>query len=59
MGKSPRLEPVSSLAFAAKARRPLYSVLENERAKKIGLRGFSSWKEALRTYLERKSLIPK
>jgi dTDP-4-dehydrorhamnose reductase len=57
--RSPRLEAVSSQAFAAKARRPLYSVLKNERAKKIGLRDFSSWKEALRTYLETKSLIPK
>ena len=57
--KSPRLEPVPSRVFAAKARRPLYSVLENQRAKKIGLRDFSDWKNALRTYLERKSLIPK
>jgi dTDP-4-dehydrorhamnose reductase len=58
-GRNPRLEPVSSRAFAAKARRPLYSVLENERAKKMGLRDLSPWKEALRTHLERKSLIPR
>jgi len=57
--RSPCLEPVSSRAFAAKARRPLYSVLENERAKRMGLPDFSPWKEALRTYLERKSLIPR
>jgi dTDP-4-dehydrorhamnose reductase len=58
-GRNPRLEPLSSRAFAARAPRPLYSVLENERAKKIGLRGFSTWKEALRAYLEKKSLIPR
>lgn len=59
LGRSPRLEPVSSRAFGAKARRPLYSVLENERAKRLGLQGLSPWKAALRMYLEKKSLIPR
>jgi len=59
LGKSPRLEPVSSRAFAATARRPLYSVLENKRAKETGLRDFSSWDEALRAYLEKRGLIPR
>jgi dTDP-4-dehydrorhamnose reductase len=52
LGRSPRLEPVSSGAFAAKARRPLYSVLENKRAKETGLRDLSPWNEALKAYLQ-------
>jgi len=59
LGRSPRLEPVDSKTFAAKARRPLYSVLENKRAKEIGLRDFSLWDEALRVYLEKRALIPR
>lgn len=59
LGRNPRLEPVDSKTFAAKARRPLYSVLENKRAKEIGLKDFSSWNNALRVYLEKKGLIPR
>ena len=59
LGRTPRLEPVSSKDFAAKARRPLYSVLENDRARKAGLRDLSAWNEALRVYLEKRSLIPR
>ena len=57
LGRKPRLEPVDSKSFAAKARRPLYSVLENKRAREIGLRDFSSWKDALKAYLEKKGLM--
>jgi len=59
LDKRPLLEPVSSMAFAAKARRPPYSVLENKRAREIGLKDFSSWNDALRAYLEKKGLIPR
>jgi dTDP-4-dehydrorhamnose reductase len=59
LGRRPLLEPVDSKTFAAKAWRPLYSVLENKRAKEIGLRDFSPWKEALRAYLVKKGLIPR
>lgn len=59
LGRKPRLEPVDSRTFAAKARRPLYSVLENKRAKEVGLKDFSSWKDALRAFLEKKGLIPR
>ncbi|MHB8055428.1 MAG: dTDP-4-dehydrorhamnose reductase [Candidatus Aminicenantales bacterium] len=48
--------PVDSAAFASKARRPAYSVLENGRTKKIGLTPFSPWKSALEVYLREKSL---
>jgi dTDP-4-dehydrorhamnose reductase len=59
LGRKPRLVPVSSKEFAARARRPLYSVLENGKAKTIGLRDFSLWQDALRSYLEKRSLIPR
>jgi len=59
LDKRPLLEPVSSMAFAAKARRPPYSVLENKRAREIGLKDLSSWNDALRAYLEKKGLIPR
>jgi len=59
LDKRPLLEPVSSMAFAAKARRPPYSVLENKRAREIGLKDFSSWNDALRAYLEKKGLMPR
>jgi len=54
IGKAPVLEPVDSSAYGSKARRPLYSVLENKKAKEAGLRPFSPWKDALRDYLKRK-----
>ncbi len=54
VGKSPRIEAVDSSAYGSKARRPLYSVLENRRAKAEGLSPFSPWRDALRDYLARK-----
>jgi dTDP-4-dehydrorhamnose reductase len=54
LGRPARLEPVDSRALGAKARRPRYSVLENKRAKAIGLPDFSPWPAALRDYLRRK-----
>ncbi|OGD39344.1 MAG: dTDP-4-dehydrorhamnose reductase [Candidatus Aminicenantes bacterium RBG_19FT_COMBO_58_17] len=57
LGRRPHLEPVDSKTFGAKARRPLYSVLKNKRAKETGLRDFSSWNDALRAYLGKKGLI--
>ena len=57
LGKSPRIEAVDSSAYGAKARRPAYSVLENKRAKDIGLSGFSSWKDALEAYLRKRGYL--
>jgi dTDP-4-dehydrorhamnose reductase len=57
LGKRPRLEGVDSQTFGAKARRPLYSVLENKRAKEIGLSPFSPWPEALKSYLKKKGYL--
>lgn len=54
---SPQFEPADSRTFGAKAPRPSYSVLENKRAKDLGLKGFSPWKKALADYLQRKGYI--
>jgi dTDP-4-dehydrorhamnose reductase len=54
IGKAPVLEAVDSTAYGSKAPRPLYSVLENKKAKEVGLKPFSPWKDALRDYLKRK-----
>jgi dTDP-4-dehydrorhamnose reductase len=59
LGKTARLEPVDSKSFGAKARRPLYSVLENKKAKEVGLEDFSPWNKALEVYLKSKGLIPR
>ncbi len=47
------LSPVSSADYIQKARRPAYSVLENARAKRLHLPGFSDWREALARHLDR------
>lgn len=54
IGKNPALEAVDSAAYGAKARRPLYSVLENKKAKAVGLRPLSHWRTALADYLRLK-----
>jgi len=56
LGKQADLVPVDSRTYGAKARRPVYSVLENKHAKEIGLRDFSPWPVALRDYLGKKGL---
>lgn len=57
IGKDPCLEPVDSRTFRARAQRPLYSVMENRRAKSLGLAGFSPWTEALKAYLGKKGYL--
>ncbi|MBE0460233.1 MAG: dTDP-4-dehydrorhamnose reductase [Candidatus Aminicenantes bacterium] len=57
IGQKPDLEPVTTEQYGAKAKRPPYSVLENKRAKDIGLTDFSYWEEALRNYLLKKGYI--
>jgi len=57
IGQKPELEPVTSEQYGAKAKRPPYSVLENKRAKNIGLTDFSCWEEALWSYLVKKGYI--
>lgn len=57
-GKKVEIVPVDSSTFGAKARRPAFSVLENKRAKAVGLADFSSWQDALKNYLKKRGLIP-
>jgi len=57
IGKSPKLLPVDSNSYGARALRPSYSVLKNCNAKKVGLSEFSHWKGALKQYLKKKEYI--
>jgi len=57
MGRAPCLDPVDSRTFGSRALRPLYSVLENRRAKDIGLSDFLPWRAALKEYLEKKGYL--
>ncbi|MFC2163886.1 dTDP-4-dehydrorhamnose reductase [Acidobacteriota bacterium] len=57
MGRQTRIESVTAMTYGAKAARPAYSVLENKRAKEIGLSPFSHWKDGLRDYLMKKGYI--
>lgn len=54
IGEKPQLIPIDSETYAAKAQRPGYSVLENKKAKEIGLTDFSPWTKALKDYLIKK-----
>lgn len=54
IGKKANLIPVDSDTYGARALRPLYSVLENRNAKRIGLTDFSPWEKALKEYLIKK-----
>jgi dTDP-4-dehydrorhamnose reductase len=57
MGKKPNLIPTDSEAYGAKAKRPPYSVLENKKAKEIGLTEFPHWKKSLEQYLIKKGYV--
>jgi dTDP-4-dehydrorhamnose reductase len=57
IGRPVEIAAVDAAAFGAKARRPAFSVLENKRAKAIGLTDFSEWREALKAYLRKRGLI--
>jgi dTDP-4-dehydrorhamnose reductase len=50
-GAPPTLVPVTSEEFAARARRPLYSVLDHEALDRAGIPDFRPWQEALADYL--------
>jgi len=57
LGRPVEITAVDTAAFGAKARRPEFSVLENKRAKDLGLTDFSEWREALRDYLRKRGFI--
>ncbi len=50
-GLEPDLEPTTSEAYGAPARRPANSVLDNTRAAALGLAPLRAWPDALRAYL--------
>jgi len=45
------LTPVCSAAFPTKARRPEYSVLDNQRLRSLGMADMPHWREALQRYI--------
>jgi dTDP-4-dehydrorhamnose reductase len=51
-GLKPRLEPTTSAAFGARAKRPAYSVLDRANLRQIGLEDLRDWRDALKEYLE-------
>ena len=53
-GVPAELEPVSTAAFAARARRPPYSVLDNAAYRAAGFADFRPWQEALADYLKQR-----
>ena len=53
-GAPAELEPVSTAAFAARARRPPYSVLDNAAYRAAGFADFRPWQEALADYLKQR-----
>jgi dTDP-4-dehydrorhamnose reductase len=56
-GMKPHLVPISSKEFAAKAKRPLYSVLDNRNLRLLGLEDLRDWHEALAEYLQERKQI--
>ena len=50
-GLTPDLQPTTSAAFGAKARRPAYSVLDNLAYRNAGFADFRPWQDALADYL--------
>lgn len=54
---NPELSAVDSASYAAAAKRPPYSVLENKRAAELGLPPMRHWKDALRDYMTQKQYI--
>jgi len=57
LGKRPPVTPVDAKSYGARAKRPLYSVLENRALKEIGIRDFSNWEGALKRYMKKKGYI--
>lgn len=54
-GLSPRINPISTEDFGAKARRPAYSVLDNRNLRQAGIGDLRHWKEALAEYIKERN----
>lgn len=55
-GLQPNLQPTTSAEFRAKARRPPYSVLDNEALRRAGFPELRPWQEALADYISHRPL---
>ncbi len=55
-GVAAELQPTDSASFGAKARRPLYSVLDNARMRRFGIPEFRPWQDALADYMLRRKI---
>ncbi len=55
----PTLIPITTEAYGAKALRPAYSVLANDKIAGLGVEPLRSWDQALETYLRDRELIKK
>jgi dTDP-4-dehydrorhamnose reductase len=55
-GKEVNLNPITSAEFGAPARRPLFSVLANEKLSSVGVAPPRRWQEAIATYLQERSI---
>jgi dTDP-4-dehydrorhamnose reductase len=51
-GVRAQLAPTTSEAYAAKAKRPAYSVLDNAQLRSAGFSDFRPWQEALAEYIK-------
>ncbi|MCL2646984.1 MAG: NAD(P)-dependent oxidoreductase [Phycisphaerales bacterium] len=49
-----QITPVTSAAFAAPAKRPAYSALDNAKLRALGLDQMRPWRESLERYIQRK-----
>ncbi len=50
-GLKNELTPTTTIEYGAKAKRPAYSVLSNEKAIKVGMTALRKWEEALENYM--------
>jgi dTDP-4-dehydrorhamnose reductase len=53
---TPKIRPVTSVEFGAKAKRPLYSVLGNNALERAGMPLLRTWREGLEAYLTERGL---
>jgi len=51
LGLKPNFGPTTTVEYGARARRPAYSVLAQEKLKRLGLSDMRTWPEALAEYL--------
>ena len=55
--RATEVRPVKSSRFQSLARRPLYSVLENQRLAQLGFRPLPRWEDSLKEYFARRACL--